>query len=179
MLYQQYEVLPPETNSDNIYADPGPILLVEAANTWKHVGEQMDSVLISFTDVLRALADQWSSESATRLAEAVGPFRDWWQTLIDTIHQVAKETFHIAQAYCSARDGSVHPLLVAKIRVQAERLAANDQLGLNAPTIADLEQRYRMYWKQDVKAMRVYDAAVVEALEKMTPWAPPPSITAS
>lgn len=137
----------------------------------------MGGILMSFTDVFRALAEQWSSASALRLSEAAAPFWKWLQTLVHKIYLTANETLQITEAYYGARRRTVRPQVIANIRAQIEQLAADNEFERNTPAIADLQRQYQKYWNDDVMAMRNYDAKVSQALSALTPWEPPPIIT--
>lgn len=58
-----FEAYPPEVNSANIYAGPGPDSMLAAARAWRSLDVEMTAVQRSFNRTLLSLMDAWAGSS--------------------------------------------------------------------------------------------------------------------
>lgn len=173
-----YGEFPPEINSANIYAGPGPASLLAAAEAWESVAAQMTSeVFKPFMKVLDTLLAEWSGSSAMQMHQAIGPFFEWLIELEAQLGVIHKEIHRIHEAYLTARKKMVDPKDISANRDAVHQLETDNALGQNTAAIATLEAKYKRYWMDDVHEMTVYELAVLDALSAMTPWGSPPPIT--
>lgn len=169
--------LPPEINSANIYAGPGPDSMLAAAVKWRNILPEMYYASESFRQILEKLQEQWASPSATQVANAAMAFQRWLVALAQHIDRTSNLAFRLVDAYHHAHEMTVHPNAIAWNRVQLQQLMVTDLFGENAAAIAALEEQYQRFWVVDVEVIETYANEVRKALSRLTPWKPPPPIT--
>ncbi|WP_119184927.1 PPE family protein [Mycobacterium decipiens] len=171
-----FEANPPEVNSGNMYAGPGPDSLWAAASAWRSLDTEMTAVQRMFNRTLLCLMDAWQGPAATQVMEATKPFVRWLAELCEQLSEVEMQIYQIERAYEWARREVVHPTQIYRNRAEKWLLINNNVLGQNNAAIADLDQEYDDFWDEDGEVMRDYRLRVSDALAQLTPWKPPPPI---
>lgn len=170
------EGYPPEVNSGNMYAGPGSDSLRRAAAMWRLLGQEMMALQEAFDRVLLGLMDGWSGPAATQVMEAAKPFAKWLADLSDQLLETVEPIAAIVWAYDYAVDGVVDPEQIDRNRNRQQWLINNNTFGRYDAEIADVEEEYQGWWEYDGTVMRHYRELVSDALSRLAPWRPPPSI---
>ncbi|OSC41666.1 PPE family protein [Mycobacterium decipiens] len=171
-----FEANPPEVNSGNMHAGPGPDSIWVAAHAWRSLGSEMTAVQRMFSRTLLCLMDAWQGPAATQVMEATKPFVRWLNELCEQLHEVEMQIYEIERAYEWAYHQVVPPAQIYTNRAERRMLIRNNALGRYNAQIADLDQQYEDFWDEDGEVMRDYRLRVSEALAQLTPWKPPPPI---
>ena len=168
----------PEAISRSLYAGPGMASMIAAVKAWKRVAEEMVSkVLKGLCEVFDVLETHWIGSSNEQVFKATKPFADWLVNVITELEVTHQKALQLCEAYCAARKAVVPPEAIDRNRaVRADLICSND-IGRIASIIALLDGEYDIWEAQDITALTSYDEAVSAALQTLTPWAPPPSIT--
>lgn len=175
MLFE-FEALPPETNSDNMYTGAGPNKLFAAAEGWQYMSTAMCSTYASLTRLVKVLQEHWQGPSEIRMAEAVVPYQKWLETFTLQIRRTSEQVFRLLKAYENAHEKMIHPDEIAWNRYYAAVLRYDDMAGEYAEEIAKLDAEYEGFWAEDAAQMWIYAQEVLDALSKLTPWPQPPEI---
>ncbi|WP_454561791.1 PPE family protein [Mycobacterium haemophilum] len=170
------EAYPPEVNSGNMYAGPGPDSMRAAAIAWRSLGKEMTALQKTFTRVLLDLMDAWSGPAATQVIDAAKPFVRWQTDLCEQLSETETQIREIVSAYEWARNEVVAPVQIYRNRAEAQILIEYNALGRYNAEIADLDQEYQDFWDEDGEAMRDYRLAVRTSLAQLASWKSPPRI---
>ncbi|WP_082129314.1 PPE family protein [Mycobacterium haemophilum] len=176
-MHYNFQAIPPEVNSANIFGGPGPDSMYAAANKWAKLADQMAYAPGLFGEVLSLLNEKWSGPAAMQMAQAAAPYRAWLTTLIRQITETAAVAFRIMDAYAAACKAAVDPDDIDYNREQRMALIASQRFGEYAEAIAQLDAEYLKFWAEDAMTMETYAAEVLDALSELTPWQQPPEIT--
>lgn len=174
-----FEAYPPEVNSANIYAGPGPDSMLAAARAWRSLDVEMTAVQRSFNRTLLSLMDAWAGPVVMQLIEAAKPFVRWLTDLCVQLSEVERQIHEIVRAYEWAHHDMVPLAQIYNNRAERQILIDNNALGQFTAQIADLDQEYDDFWDEDGEVMRDYRLRVSDALSKLTPWKAPPPIAHS
>ena len=168
----------PEAISGSVYAGPGVASMIAAVKAWKCVADEMVSeVLKGLFAVFDVLETHWIGSSNEQVFKATKPFADWLVNVITEFEVTRRAALRLCEAYCAARQAVVPPEEIDNNRGTRAYLVGTNEFGLNAATIAELDDEYEVWKARDIKALATYDEAVSTALRELTPWAPPPRMT--
>lgn len=92
-----FEAYPPEVNSANIYAGPGPDSMLAAARAWRSLDVEMTAVQRSFNRTLLSLMDAWAGPVVMQLMEAAKPFVRWLTDLCVQLSEVERQIHEIVR----------------------------------------------------------------------------------
>lgn len=124
--------------------------------------------------MLVGLTAEWSGPAARQVIEAVTPLRVWLSDFAGKLYATRKQTTRIVSAYSHACCTVISMAVIDANRTQRMQLLANDPLGLNAPTIAQLDQQYERLTIHNGRVWARYSSELSEVSEA-TPF-PPPSV---
>lgn len=137
-----FEAYPPEVNSANIYAGPGPDSMLAAARAWRSLDVEMTAVQRSFNRTLLSLMDAWAGPVVMQLMEAAKPFVRWLTDLCVQLSEVERQIHEIVRAYEWAHHDMVPLAQIYNNRAERQILIDNNALGQFTAQIADLDQEY-------------------------------------
>lgn len=149
-----FEAYPPEVNSANIYAGPGPDSMLAAARAWRSLDVEMTAVQRSFNRTLLSLMDAWAGPVVMQLMEAAKPFVRWLTDLCVQLSEVERQIHEIVRAYEWAHHDMVPLAQIYNNRAERQILIDNNALGQFTAQIADLDQEYDDFWDEDGEVMR-------------------------
>ncbi len=172
-----YGALPPEINSERIYAGPGSSPMLVAAVAWGTLAAELRSAATSYGSVIASLATQgWLGPSSISMAAAATPYATWLNTTAGQAEQTAGNATAAAEAFHTVFAMTVPPPVITANRAQLRALIATNFLGQNAPAIAATEARYGEMWAQDAGAMYNY-AGLSAAAAQVTLFTSPEQLT--
>lgn len=172
-----FSLLPPETNSGNLYTGPGSGPLLSAAAAWDRLAGEMQSAAADYNTVVAGLtAGSWAGPSAESMAAAAGPYAAWMSATAALAAEAGAQAQAAAAAYEAAYAAVVPPEAVAANRTQLTSLLATNVVGQNTAAIAATEAQYLEMWAQDAAAMHGY-AAASAAATKISAFTQPPQTT--
>ncbi len=159
-----FGTLPPEVNSDRMYAGPGPATLLAAAAGWAALAAELRGAADGYQAVLAGLTDGcWTGPSSASMMAAAASYLQWMRTAAVQCEDAARRAAAAATAYETALAMTVPPPAVVANRVRLATLAATNSLGQNTPAIAATEAQYAEMWDQDTTAMYNYAASSATA----------------
>lgn len=168
--------LPPEINSERMYAGPGAAPMLAAASAWSGLATEMGSVALAYRSVVAALTSEgWRGPTSTAMAAAATPYVTWMSTTAAMLEQTAVQATAAATAYQEALAATVPPFAVTANRAQLSVLIVTNTLGQNSPAIAATEAKYAEMWAQDAAAMYAY-AGSAAAATRLSQFIEPPQI---
>jgi PPE-repeat protein len=168
-----FALLPPEINSDRIYAGPGSGPMLAAAAAWDGLAAELYSAATSHQSVVSGLtAGPWLGPSSASMAAAAAHYAAWMNTTAAQAEQTATQAKAAAAAYETAFAATVPPPVIAANRSLLMALIATNVLGQNTPAIAATETQYAEMWAQDAAAMYGYAGSSASATT-LTPFTPP------
>ncbi len=168
-----FATLPPEVNSGLMYAGPGSVPMLAAAETWETLAAELHSTASSYESVVSGLTGgTWLGPSSATMAAAAASYVAWLSGTAGQAEQTAGQARAAAAAYEAAFAATVPPPEVAANRTQLTSLIATNLLGQNTPAIAATEAEYSEMWAQDAVAMYGY-AGSAAAATQLTPFTPP------
>jgi PPE-repeat protein len=173
-----FGLLPPEINSDRMYAGPGSGPMLTAADAWDTVAAQLHGTAAAYSSVIAGLTTAWQGPSSVSMASAVTPYLAWMHATAAQAEQAAAQARAAAAAYEAAFAATVPPPVVAANRSELAFLVATNVFGQNSAAIAANEARYSRMWAQDASAMATY-AGQSAAASTVTPFASPPATTSA
>lgn len=174
-----FAALPPEINSDLMYAGPGSGPLMAAAAAWDSLGTELASASGNYGSIVANLTTgPWRGPASASMAAAAGPYVSWMGHAAAQAEQTASLAKAAAGAYETAFTMTVPPPVIAANRALLMSLIATNFLGQNTPAIAATEAHYAEMWAQDAAAMYGY-AGSSAAASALTPFAQPPVTTSA
>jgi hypothetical protein len=163
--------LPPEVNSERVYAGAGAGPMLAAMAAWHGLAAELRSAAASFGAVTSGLSSgQWQGPASAAMGEAAAAYVAWLGGAAARAERAAAQAQVLAGAFEAAFAEIVHPTAVAANRAQLASLARSNLFGQNAPSIAAIEAAYEQMWAQDVAAMVGYHAAASAAGSELMPW---------
>ncbi|WP_025738458.1 PPE family protein [Mycobacterium genavense] len=163
-----FGALPPEINSDRIYAGPGSGPMMAAAAGWDALSAELALAASGYNSVVSELTSgPWLGPVSQRMLAAVVPYMTWLSTMAVDTEQTATQARGAAAAFEAAFMATVPPPVIAANRLQLATLVATDFFGQNLPAIAATEAEYAEMWAQDAATMYAYAAA--SAIETEVP----------
>ena len=154
-----FATLPPEVNSGLMYAGPGSVPMLAAAETWETLAAELHSTASSYESVVSGLTGgTWLGPSSATMAAAAASYVAWLSGTAGQAEQTAGQARAAAAAYEAALGMTVPPPVIAVNRAQLAALVATNVLGQNGPAIAATEAHYGQMWAQDAAAMYGYAA---------------------
>jgi PPE-repeat protein len=171
-----FGLLPPEINSDRMYAGPGSGPMLAAAASWDGLAAELHSTVASYGSVVSALTAGWQGPSSATMAAAAAPYMAWMRGTAVQAEQTATQARAAAAAYETAFAATVPPPVIVANRTLLMSLIATNIFGQNTAAIAATEADYAEMWAQDAAAMYGY-AGSSSAASQLTPFRPPPQTT--
>jgi len=172
-----FAALPPEVNSQRMYAGAGAAPLLDAAASWDAVSVTLAQAAADHSSTVTALAGVWIGPSATAMARAATTYTSWLTSTAESAAQSATLAEAAADAYQTAFASTVNPSVVAANRAQLAALVATNFLGVNTPAIMATEALYAEMWAQDVAAMTAYQSESAAATTALPQFAAAPQTT--
>ncbi|HVQ98721.1 MAG TPA: PPE family protein [Mycobacterium sp.] len=161
-----FGALPPELNSERIYAGPGSSPMLVAATAWGTLAAELRSAAAAYGSVIASLATKgWLGPSSISMASAAAPHAVWLNSTAEQAEETAGKATAAAEAFHTAFAMTVPPPAIAANRAQLMALIATNFLGQNAPAIAATEARYGEMWAQDAGAMYNYAGSSAAAAQ--------------
>jgi PPE-repeat protein len=158
-MFLDFSWLPPEVNSERIFAGAGSGSLHLAATAWHGLAQDLQAAASSFESVVTALASgPWSGPASAAMVAAAMPYVGWLGAAAGQAAASAAQAVVAATAFEVAQAATVHPLSVAGNRTTLQALLKSNIFGFNLPAIAATEFEYVEMWAQDVGAMLGYHA---------------------
>ncbi|OSC42132.1 PPE family protein [Mycobacterium decipiens] len=173
-----FELLPPEINSTNMYSGSGAESLLIAAGMWDQLAADLYSAAETIQSVVWGVTTgSWMGASSGLMAVAVAPYVAWMNIAAAQAELTADQLRAAAAAYEAAYEMTVPPELVAQNRIRLAMLTATNIFGQNTTAMAAAETEYCEMWAQDTAAMYGYAAAAAIATDTLTPFEEAPEIT--
>ncbi len=168
-----FGALPPEINSARMYSGPRAGSMLDAADAWDGLADELYSTAASYQATITTLTDEdWRGRSADSMAAAVAPYIRWLTNTAAQAEEVASQARAAASAFETALAATVPPPMIEANRAQPASLIADNSVGQNTPAITAVEADYGEMWARNASAMYRYAAASAVAAT-LTPLAPP------
>ncbi len=152
--------VPPELNSARMYDGPRSRSMLEAADAWERLADELYGTVASYRATIAALnADGWQGSASEAMTAATAPYLRWLNRTAAKADQIAGQARAAAGAFEDAFVATVPPQAIASNRARLSALAATNPTGHDTPEIAALEAEYGEMWAQDAAAMYRYAAA--------------------
>lgn len=152
--------VPPEVNSERMYAGPRSRSMLAAADAWERLAEELYATVASYRATIATLnADGWQGSASDAMATAIAPYLRWLTRTAAKADEIAGQAKAAAGAYDDAFAATVPPPAIEANRARLSTLAATNPTGHDTPEIAALEAEYGEMWAQDAGAMYRYAAA--------------------
>lgn len=167
-----FGALPPEINSELMYAGAGSASMTGAASEWNALAAELNSAALAYDRVVNTLSsEEWLGQASASMAEAVTPYVEWMRTTAAAAEHAAGQAMSAASAFETAHATVVPPPVIAANRVHLARLMATNVLGQNTAQIAALEAQYEVMWSIDSATMYNYAdrSANTSAVKPFTP----------
>ncbi len=165
-------VLPPEVNSELVFAGPGSGPMLAAAAAWDGISTELNSAATAFSSVTADLVvDAWHGPASVSMANATAPYASWLGAAAAQAEESASQAQAAVGAFEATRAAMVEPALVAANRAQFVSLVTSNLFGQNAPAIAAAEATYEQMWAQAVSVMAGYHASSSAAVAQLGSWA--------
>jgi PPE-repeat protein len=168
-----FGVLPPEINSARMHSGPRAGSLLDAADAWDTLADELYSTAASYQERVTILTDEdWRGSASDSMAAAVAPYICWLTNTAVQAGEVARQARAAASAFETAFAATVPPPVIEANRAQLASLIADNALGQNTPAITAVEAEYGEMWARNASAMYRY-ACASAAATTLTPLAPP------
>lgn len=152
--------VPPEVNSARMYAGPRSRSMLEAADAWERLADELYGTVASYRATISALnSDGWQGSASEAMTTATAPYLRWLTRTAAKADEIAGQARTAAAAFEDAFSGTVPPPAIDFNRARLAALAATNPTGHDTPEIAALEAEYSEMWAQDAAAMYRYAAA--------------------
>ncbi|MCV7340954.1 PPE family protein [Mycobacterium haemophilum] len=175
-LSASFATIKPEEISDAIYNGQGSEPMLEAGTKWCDLAEELGQAATTIQWVNGQLQGAWQGESANWMAETAVQHRTWLWVAYQRAKLTAKAARGIADAFDRVHKNVVPPEDIAANR--AKLRDAKNEIVINAPKIAALEEEYQAFWAQNTKAMDAYAREVRAQLSRVIPFGEAPQIVA-
>jgi PPE-repeat protein len=162
-----FATLPPEINSERMYAGPGPDSMAGAARAWERLATRLFTATADCRAVIAKL---------TPLSETAEAYLDWLTATAIQAEHAAAQAMAAASAFQSARAATVPPPVIEANRAEFRSLAQANCLAQTSPAIADTDAGYERMWAQDTGVMYAY-ARASAAASVLESFAAPPATT--
>lgn len=166
--------LPPEINSERMYAGPGSGSMTEAVTAWERLATRLYAAAADYRAVTARLFARFECAGATAITKAAAPYIDWLTATAMRAEHAASQATAAVRAYEAALAEMVPPAVIEANRAQLAELAKANCLGQTSPAIAETEAVYERMWAQDTDAMYSYAGDSADA-STVTPFALPPN----
>jgi PPE-repeat protein len=152
-----FGALPPEINSELMYAGVGSASMMGAASEWNTIAAELNSAAVAYDRVVNTLSsEEWLGQASASMAEAVTPYVEWMRTTAAAAEHAASQAMSAATAFETAHATIVPPPVIAANRVKLTQLLSTNVLGQNTAAIAALEAQYGEMWATDSATMYNY-----------------------
>lgn len=170
-----FATLPPEINSERMYAGPGDESLVEAVTAWNKLAVCLYTAAADYRAVTAKLAAICGDRPV--IAEAATPYPEWLDSAGEQAERTAEQATSALRAYRSVFAATVPPPVIEANRARRLSTAATNQLGQESASVADIDAEYEDMWVQNATAMYAYASASAQA-STLTPFKSPPCTAA-
>ncbi|OBI89110.1 PPE family protein [Mycobacterium asiaticum] len=164
-----FQVLPPEITSLQMFGGTGAGRILAAAGGWEGLAAELRSAMTSFESLTSGLASgAWQGATSAAMTAAAAPHLGWLSAASAQAETAAGAAAAAAAAFEAAQAATVHPAAIAANRNQLVALVNSNLLGLNTPAIFAAEAEYELMWAQDIAAMVGYHgetSAIAAALQ--------------
>jgi PPE-repeat protein len=168
-----FGAFPPEINSARMYSGPHAGSMLDAANAWDRLADDLYSTAASYQAIITTLTDEdWRGSAADSMAAAVAPYISWLTDTAAQAEEVASQARAAASAFETAFAATVPPPVIEANRAQLASLIADNAVGQNTPAITAVEADYAEMWARNTSAMYRY-ADASAAATTLTPFAAP------
>jgi PPE-repeat protein len=168
-----FGAFPPEVNSSRMYGGSRSGSLLEAADAWERLAEELNGTVTAYRATVATLSvDGWQGSASDAMSAATAPYLRWLTRTAETAETIAGQARMAANAFDDAFAATVPPPAIGANRRRLATLVAANATGQDTPAIAALEADYGEMWAQDAAAMYRYAAASATAAT-LPPLAPP------
>jgi len=151
-----FSVLPPEVNTTRIYTGAGSASLINAADAWNGLANNLNGAAQSVNGVVKVF-DGVPGPVGDALAAAATPYVGWLSAAATQAQNAATQAAAAGAAFENAFvTSTVPPTAVTANRAQLAALAASNLFSGNIPAIVATEAMYAGLWAQDVAAFAGY-----------------------
>lgn len=169
-----FQVLPPEITSLQIFGGAGSGPMLAAAEGWQGLAAELNAAVTSFESLTTELASgAWQGAASAAMTAAATPYLGWLSAASVHAETAAGLAQAAAAAFEAARAATVYPAAIAANRNQFVALVNSNLLGLNTPAIFAAEAEYEMMWAQDIAAMVGYHGETSAIAAALTPIVQP------
>lgn len=169
-----FQLLPPEITSMQMFGGTGSQPMLQAAGGWNSLATELNLAAASFESVTSGLtAESWQGPAAAAMTAAAAPYQAWLgaaSTHAETAAQLARAA---ATAFEAARAATVFPAAISANRNRLVSLVMSNLFGFNAPGIAAAEAEYELMWAQDIAAMLGYHGEASAIAAALSPIVQP------
>ncbi|OBK18795.1 PPE family protein [Mycobacterium asiaticum] len=159
-----FGALPPEVNSDRMYAGSRSRSMLAAADAWDRLADELYGTVNAYRSTVATLAaDGWQGCAADAMTDATAPYLRWLTRTAAQAEEIAGQARAAASAFDDALAATVSPAVIAANRARLAALSSTNATGQYTPAIAALEADYGEMWAQDAAAMYRYAAASATA----------------
>lgn len=175
-----FQLLPPEMTSMQMFGGLGSGPLLAAAGGWKSLASELGLAAASFESVTSGLVTEgWQGSAAMAMTAAAAPYLGWLSAASRQADAAAGLARAAATAFEAAQAATVYPAAIAANRTQLVSLVMSNLFGFNAPAIAAVEAEYELMWAQDIAAMLGYHGEASAIASALTPFVQPLANVAS
>ena len=168
-----FGALPPEINSAQMYSGPRAGSLLDAADAWDRLADELYATAASYQTIITTLTDEgWRGSASDSMAAAIAPYIRWLTNTAVQVEEVASQARAAASAFETAFAATVPPAVIDANKAQLASLVADNALGHNTPGITAVEAQYGEMWARNAAAMYRY-ASASAAATTLTPLVPP------
>jgi PPE-repeat protein len=168
-----FGALPPEINSARMYSGPHAGSMLEAADAWDRLADQLYDTAASYQSIIWALTDDgWRGSASESMIYAVMPYIRWMTSTADQAEAIAGQARAAASAFENAFAATVPPPAIEANRAWLASLISGNVISQDTPAITALEADYGEMWARDASAMYRY-AGASAAAATLTPLALP------
>jgi PPE-repeat protein len=167
-----FDPLPPEINSARMYSGPRAGSMLDAADAWDRLADELYSTAISYRAIITTLTDDDLAGFRGRFDGCRRPYVRWLTNTAAQAEEVASQARAAASAFETAFAATVPAPMIEANRAQLASLIADNAIGQNTPAITAVEADYAEMWARNASA-RYRDAGASAAATTLTPLAPP------
>jgi len=168
-----FGALPPEINSARMYSGSRAGSMLDAADAWDRLADELYSTAASYQAIITTLTDEdWRGSASDSMGAAVAPYISWLTNTAVQAEEVASQARAAASAFETAFAATVPPPVIEANKAALAALIADNAVSQNTPAISAVEADYGEMWAQNASAMYRYAGASATATT-LTPLAPP------
>lgn len=173
-----FEALPPEVNSGNLAASPGPLPLHLASDAYDACYNALTIAAAANEGSMAQASQTWSSEGADKAQAAFRAHTDWMRSQADIALHTSMLMGLAAAANAEAVIAMPSLATIAAVHAAAAAAAATGSMAVAAPVVAASEAAYMALWHQAAATMTTYAGQAFSAMSELKPPLPAPPIAA-